>query len=203
MTPRAKCVYAACLAVHLLLVCAVCCRETAWLIAQGLTIVPFRASAWKVPERVASVASGQSQSLPPALRESLFGYEHLAGIEVGYGFFAPNIPDSYKLIFELHFPDGRTEIDVPSVSSDASGLRFCSFLDKIGRLSDDTVRAAMIGRLTYANWQEHRDVSHVRAILGQVHLPTVAEFRRGAHETYEPLYAYDFGLRRKGELKIE
>jgi len=28
----------------------------------------------------------------------------MAGIEVGYGFFAPNVPNNYKVVFELQYP---------------------------------------------------------------------------------------------------
>ena len=52
---------------------------------------------------------------------------NIAGIETGYGYFAPNVPGGYRLVFELHYPDGRVEYELPSVSSAAAGLAHSRF----------------------------------------------------------------------------
>ena len=67
------------------------------------------------------------------MREALNTYVKLAGIETGYGYFAPNVPGGYRLVFELHYPDGRVEYELPSVRSAAAGLRIAGLLDSIGR----------------------------------------------------------------------
>ena len=61
------------------------------------------------------------------VRQALATYLHIAGIETGYGYFAPNVPGSYKLVFELHYPDGRVEYELPSVSSAAAGVACSRF----------------------------------------------------------------------------
>ena len=125
-------------------------------------------------------------------------YLHLAGIETGYGFFAPNVPGTCKLVFELHYPDGRTESRVPTVSSNASGLRVATLLDKIGRPQYDPLREVIIKMLASAVWREHSDANMIRAVFGVVTLPTADQFERGGRESNEFLYSYDFAFQAAG-----
>ena len=190
-------VYLAWFALHFLLVVAVCCRETLWLMGRGLTIFPASLnSTWEKTESIVSIPSAQSRAIPRPIRETILGYQHLAGIETGYGFFAPNVTDSYRLIFELRYPDGRTEYDLPSLGSEASGFRFTSLLDKIGRITDEKVRELFFRMLTFADWREHPDAKSIRAIFQAVQLPSIDEFERGGRERYELLYAYEYSLRK-------
>jgi hypothetical protein len=127
----------------------------------------------------------------------LTGYLHLSGIEIGYGFFAPNIPNSYKLVFELRFPDGRVEYKLPRVSNAASVLRVATLLDMIGRTRSEAFRQTMVKMLADSMWREHADATMIRAIFGSVVLPSAAEFEQGKRESYEFLYAYDFNVTEK------
>ena len=136
----------------------------------------------------------QNPAAPPPLRKSVNTYVHLAGIESGYGFFAPNVPGTCKLVFELHYPDGRTESRVPEVSSNASGLRVATLLDKIGRPQYDPLREVIIKMLASAIWREHSDATMIRAIFGVVTLPSADEFEHGIRESNEFLYSYDFAF---------
>ena len=43
-------------------------------------------------------------------------YEHAAGIDTGYGFFAPAVPNASKLVFEITYADGHPEYELPVVS---------------------------------------------------------------------------------------
>lgn len=188
--------YCAAFILHFLLVLAVSSREILWVLARGLTIFP-RASQryWQVAENVSSAALGQNLVPSNPLRRSLATYLNLAGIEAGYGFFAPNVSGGCKLVFELHYPDDRVEYEVPTVNSDATGLRVATLLDKIGRPQNAPLREVMIRMLTESIWREHSDAVMIRAILGSVKLPDIAEFKQGVRESSEFLYAYDFDFR--------
>ena len=124
---RQKYVYAAWFALHFLLIFSFSCRETLLLVAQGPTIFPASFKNFsKKAETVLSFALGQRLPGSNAIRQAVETYRHLAGIETGYGYFAPSVPGSYKLVFELHYPDGRVEYELPSVGSAAAGLRIAS-----------------------------------------------------------------------------
>ncbi len=163
--------------------------------AEGPTILPasFKSFLHKA-ETAVSVALDQHLAASNAIGQALATYLHLAGIETGYGYFAPNVPRSYRLVFELHYPDGRVEYELPSVSGAAAGLRIAGLLDTIGRTRHDVLREYLVKTLARSIWREHPEVQTVRAVLGSIRLPTVSEFEHGQRGSYEFMYAYDFAL---------
>jgi len=185
------------LILHFLLTVWVSCLGTLQAVAEGPTILPssFRKFSKDAEGRL-SVVLGQNLAPSKPVREALATYLHLAGIEAGYGYFAPNVPGGYKLVFELHYRDGRTEYVLPSVSSEAAGLRVAALLDTIGRTRYDALREILVKTLAQSIWRQHPDVESVRAIVGSIRLPTAREFTDGKRESYEFLYAYDFSLDR-------
>lgn len=192
---RRKCMYAAWLGLQLLLIIAFSCRDTLQVLAEGPTILPgpFRKVADKA-ETVLSTALGQKLPASSPMRQALATYLHVAGIEAGYNYFAPNVPGGYKLVFEVHYRDGRVEYELPSVTTAAAGLRMAGLLDNIGRTRSDSVREMLVKTLAQSIWREHPDIENVRAILGSITLPNVREFEQGTRQSYEFLYAYDFSL---------
>jgi hypothetical protein len=195
MTLGKRRVYLAGLALQLFLIITVSSRDTFWVLSKSRTIFPDSCKKfWQQAEQIASMALGQRLSRSNPVRQILTGYLHLSGIEVGYGFFAPNIPNSYKLIFELHFPDGRVEYKLPRVSNAASVLRVAGLLDQIGRTRSEPFRQTMVKMLADSVRREHADATMIRAIFGSVVLPSVPEFQHGKRESYEFLYAYDFSV---------
>jgi hypothetical protein len=193
---RQKYIYLAWFGLHFLLIISFSCRETLWLITRGSTIFPssFKSLSQKV-ETVVDAVLGQHLAASNPVRQALATYLHMAGIETGYGYFAPNVPGSYKLVFELHYHDGRVEYELPRVSSAAAGLRIAGLLDKIGRTRYDALRERLVKMLAQSIWREHPEVETIRAVFGSITLPNVSEFERGKRESYEFLYAYDFSLR--------
>ena len=136
------------LAVHLLLIISFSCRETLRVVAEGPTILPvwFKNVSRKA-HTVFSIALGQKLPASNPIRETLNTYVNLAGIETGYGYFAPNVPGGYRLVFELHYSDGRLEYELPSVSSASAGLRIAGLLENIGRTPSDAMREILVKAL--------------------------------------------------------
>jgi hypothetical protein len=192
---RRKRIYLACLLLHCLIIVTISCRETLWLVAHGLTILPpsFKGSSSKA-ETIASAGLGQNLAGSNPIRRALSTYLHVAGIERAYGYFAPNVPVGYKLVFELHYADGRAEYELPRVNSAAAELRLTSLLDEIGRTRYDPLREYLVKMLARSTWREHPDVKTIRAVFGSCNLPSIDEFEHGTRESYEFLYAYDFSL---------
>ena len=178
-----------------LLILSFSCRDTLRVVAEGPTILPgsFKNFSQKA-EAALSATLGQKLPASNPVREALNTYAQLAGIETGYGYFAPNVPGGYRLVFELHYPDGRIEYELPPVSSAAAGLRIAGLLDIIRRTPYDTLREVLVKTLAQSIWRRHPDVESVRAIVGSISLPTVREFEEGKRESCEFLYAYDFRL---------
>jgi len=188
-------VYLAWFLLHCLLIITISSREIFWLIAHRLTILPpsFTSTAQKL-ESIASATLAQDLASSNPVRRALLAYLHVSGIERGYGYFAPNVPGSYKLVFELHYPDGTVGYELPEVRSTAAELRLASLLDEIGRTRHDPLREYLVKTLAGPVWREHPEVKRIRAIVGLCNFPDIHEFHRGARETYEFLYAYDFSL---------
>lgn len=135
---------------------------------------------------------GGSLAVSNPVRQALTAYLNSAGIEGGYGFFAPRVPNSTKLVFELHFSDGRIEYELPHVRADAAGLRLSELLDKISATDYEPLRELLLKMLAYSVWQENPDATSIRAVLGYIDVPSPAEFNGGKRESYNLVCAYDF-----------
>jgi len=183
------------LAVHLFLIFAVSCRETSWLVARGLTVLPssFKAIG-EQGEQISSAVLGSTLTRANPLRQAITIYTHISGIEGGYGFFAPNIPDSFTLVFEIHYPDDRVEYELPQVGSGAADLRLAGLLDKLGRSEYDPLHEGLVKMLALSRWRAHPDAKMIRAVFGSINLPSTAEFEEGKKPTFQFLSAYDFIL---------
>jgi hypothetical protein len=178
---------------HFLLILAVCSRDTFSAVARGYTALPAALRPFsREAEEVLSFALGEQLSSSNPVRGTLNLYLRSAGIEAGYGFFAPNVPDNYKLVFELHYPGGRVEYELPGAANVAAGLRLSTLIDNIGNTPYDPLREVLVKMMAYSVWREHPDAIMIRAVLGFILLPSPAELKRGIKESYQTIRAYDF-----------
>ena len=188
-----KPLYLACLVLHLGIIFVIGIRDCVGFVARGYTWLPslFQGPAQKA-ELVLWGARGDNAGPPAPAAQALAVYTRAAGIESGYAFFAPNVPDNHKLVFELHYPDGRLEYDLPHVSSDSAGLRLAVLLDNLGDTRSDELREVIIRMISSTLWRAHPDANMVRAVFGLRQLPSADQVRRGEKESDQFLYAYDF-----------
>ena len=183
---------------HLFLIITVCLRDTFSVFASTPTILPVATiDFWAGGEASASALLAERLDHSNGLRNAIAVYLHSAGIEAGYGFFAPNVPPNYKLVFELHYPDGHTDYEIPALGSAATGMRFAGLLDQLAEVSYAPLRETMMKILAYSVWQRHPEASAIRAYLGCAHMPAPAEFQSGEKESYELLFAYNFAFTTK------
>jgi hypothetical protein len=180
---------------HFALIFTISCRATLSILARGHTDLPSSLDKfWREGEVIATAALGGALAVSNPVRQTLTAYVHSAGIEGGYAFFAPRVPNSAKLVFELHFNDGRIEYELPHVRADAVGLRLSELLDTIRATDYEPLRELLLKMLAYSIWQEHPDVTSIRAVLGYIDVPSPAEFNSGKRESYNLICAYDFGF---------
>ena len=164
--------------------------------ADGYTLLPHSLDHhWARAEDLLGLAVGDELGSRNPFRNALAAYEHGTGIEAGYGFFAPSVPNSYKVVFEIRFQNAPTEYELPRVSDDEMGLRLSSLLEQIGHVRYDPLRELMLKMLAYPVWKQHPDASAIRAVFGYVDVPSAEELEQGKQESYNFLYAYDFTFR--------
>ncbi len=186
---------AACFGAHFLLIIVVCLAATLLIFARTPTIFPDSLqSYWRKGGELGAAALGRQLSESNPIRNTITSYLHVAGSDGGYGFFAPNVPDSFTLLFEIHFPDGRVEYDLPHVSSPAAGLRFNGVLDQISMTTYEPLRQTIFKILTYSVWQSYPDASRIRAIFTAATLPSTTAFEAGYETSHQILYAYDLSF---------
>lgn len=180
-------------ALHFSLILLVCLRDTFSVLAESATFFPRSLDRyWRVGQTITSIPLGERLPVDNAIRQGIAVYLLGAGIQAGYGYFAPNVPDNYKIVFELHYADGRVEYELPRVGGAETGSRLSSLLDTIAEEGYEPLRAMFVKMLTYSIWQDHQDAMSIRAVVGYVDLPAPEEFERGQKESYHALFAYDF-----------
>lgn len=190
---RHKSLYLVCLFLHLGFIFLSGLRDTLAFVGLDYTWSPsvLRLPAQKVDAALSSALGEELDPVHP-FRQALNLYQRAAGIDNGYAYFAPNVPDANKLVFELHYPGGRLEYDLPHVSSESAGLRFATLLDHLAETRSNELRELIIKMIATTVWRAHPDVSMVRAVFGISRVPTAEQFRRGTKDPDRFLYAYDF-----------
>lgn len=192
--------YVAAFCFHFVLILLVCLRDTSALIARGNTCVPEKAAQVFGRAQIAfHAALGELLPRLNPFRLAVATYLHCAGTSTGYGFFAPNVPDNHKLVFELEYPDGHVEYELPPATSRGGGLRMATLLDNLGQTRYDALRELIIKTIAFSIWRQHPEVKRIRAVFGFSMLPTPQQFKAGIKETYQFLYAYDFSFSEAGE----
>ena len=182
--------------IHFFLLTAVCFAGVFWLIAQGSTILPSACNEYaRDAELAATWCLGKEAEASNPLRRGIATYLHAAGIQAGYTFFAPNVPNQHRLTFELFYDDGRVEHQSPQVRSKAGALRLDTLLDKLADERYEAVREVLVKMLAFSVWRQHQDVKKVRATFGSVNPPDINEFEQGKREAFQPMFSFDFSLR--------
>ena len=186
--------YLACLLLHFTLIGMVCVHETLWLLKEHVATIPLvRPAVWETLDKVPGAILGNGLQPRDRWSQALATYTNALGIEVGYGYFAPNIPATHALVFECHYPDGRVDYEKPAVRGKAAQLRLTTLIEQIDRTDFEQWRIELIKLLARSTWRRHPDAVSMRAFFGTVTPPTAAEYRAGKQaRVFNCLYVYDF-----------
>jgi len=180
---------------HFFFLITVASRDLFAVLADGSSYLPVSLEPhWRAFENATFIALGEKLPANNPVRETIALYLHTAGIEAGYGYFAPNVPYSYKLVFELTYPDGKVEYELPGIATAETGMRLPTLLDYIAATHYEPLRELIFKMLAYSIWQSHRDALRIRAVFGTVITPSMAGYKRGDDATYAVICAYDFGF---------
>jgi len=180
---------------HFFFLITVASRDLFAVLADGSSYLPVSLEPhWRAFENATFIALGEKLPANNPVRETIALYLHTAGIEAGYGYFAPNVPYSYKLVFELTYPDGKVEYELPGIATAETGMRLPTLLDYIAATHYEPLRELIFKMLAYSVWQSHRDAVRVRAVFGTMITPSIAGFERGDEVRYAVVCAYDFGF---------
>lgn len=186
-------IWVAALGLHLFLIIAASLQDISSTLIDAPSLLPTSSEPLlKRIETVASAVMGKHLAASNPLRQVIASYADCTGIEAGYSYFAPSIPGHSKLVFELHYSDGRVEYDLPVVGGAAAGYRVATLLDNLHAVHYARIRHAIIKTLVLSIHEEHRDAVMVRAVFGVASLTSASEFRMGKRISYEALYVYDF-----------
>ena len=186
--------------IHFFLITAVCFAGVFSLVAGGSTMLPaaLEPRAHKAEVAAAWLLGKQAGASSP-IRRGIATYLHAAGIQAGYTFFAPNVPGYHRLRLELVYEDGRVEYEPPHLRSKAAALRLDSLLDRLADQRYEPIREVVIKMLALSVWRDHPEVKKIRAVFGSVNPPSIDEFEHRKAETFQPMFSFDFSLRKEGK----
>src|SRR2546421_7128633 len=172
-----KRIYAAWFGIHFFLITAVCFAGLFSLVAEGATVLPSALQLYaRKAELITAWLLGKEATASNLLRRGIATYLHVAGIQAGYTFFAPNIPSYHRLNFELYYEDGRVEYASPHASGKAAALRLDSLLDRLADARYEPLREVVVKLLALSVWRQRPDVKKIRAMFGSVNTPNISDF---------------------------
>ena len=191
-----KRIYAAWFVTHFSFIATVCFAGIFSLVAEGTTILPSAFQKYtRKGELIAALVLGKEAAASSPVRQGIATFLQAAGIQAGYSFFAPNIPDYHKLILELYCADGRIEYESPHVIGRAAALHLDSLLSKLADKRYEPLREVVVKMLALSVWRERPDVKKIRATFGAVARlhPRLLSMERV--KSFRPMLSYDFSLR--------
>ena len=181
------------LALHLFIIVVVSLHDLASILPGDRTVFSGMGSGfWRAVESSTSLVLGKELAPGNPARQAIAAYANCAGIELGYSYFAPTVPENPRLVFELRDPDGRVTYDLPRVGNAASGYRIAALLDNLQHLKNRTLREAVVQTLANSIRREHPHAVAGRAYFAVARLPGPAEYRAGKRLSYELRHTYEF-----------
>ena len=182
---RRKRVYLAWFVLHFFLLFTVSARETLWLVARGLTILPSICNVYAEKlERVGAAVLALHSVKSNRLRRGLVTYLSLAGS---------------MRIMVISLPMSRTAINLPSNCITLTGTR--KFKCPARRVVRSFAPCQLAGsnwpraircipgihdqELAAVVWRQHRNAATMRASFSQTAQPSLEDYQHGKKETDE------------------
>jgi len=189
---RSRRFWTAALIVHFSFIGAISCWDILDLVATGRTMLPpaIAAPAKQLSGAIQSISPRQLPRLNP-IRQTIIGYAHMAGVESPYTFFAPNVPESLRVIFEIQFLDSRVVYDVPRVESHSEGLRLSALVDQAAA-QPGLWRDVVLRMVAASAADMNPDAIRIRVVVAARKFPAPGDYLTGAEPSYRYVCSYDF-----------
>jgi len=189
---RSRVFWTAALAVHFVFIAAISCWDILDLIGAGRTMLPpaIGAPARQVSRAMHTMSPRQLPRRNP-VRQTIIGYAHLSGVESPYTFFAPNVPQSLRVVFEIHYPDNRIVYDVPHVQSHTEGLRLSALVDQAAA-QPGLWRDVILQMLAASAADRNPDATQIQVVVAALKFPRPTDYLTGSEPTYELVCSYNF-----------
>src|SRR3954469_11483865 len=189
---RSRQFWVAGLAAHFLAIATVSCWDIVNLVADGRTMLPrtMGTEAARINQATKPISPRRLARTNP-LRQTLIGYAHSAGIESPYTFFAPNVPESLKVMFEIQFLDKRVSYELPRVRSATEGLRLSALIDQAAA-KPGLWRELVLQMLAAGTADDNPNAIQVRVIVAALRFPRPSDYVKGAEPSYQFVCSYDF-----------
>jgi hypothetical protein len=189
---RSRHFWTAALLIHFAFIAVVSCCDIFDVVAAGQTALPQPIAnlARHATEVLESLSPRQLSRRNP-VRQTVIGYAHLSGVESPYTFFAPNVPESLRVVFEIHHPDNRITYDVPHVQSHTEGLRLSALVDQAAR-QPGLWRDVVLQMLAAAAADRNPDATQIQVVVAALRFPRPIDYLTGSQPTYDLVCSYNF-----------
>lgn len=150
----------------------------------------------KEPNRAASTLYKSTEAINHVI--GVRWYSAIAGIDAGYGFFAPNVASGYILEFMSYNKNGELlhQWQQPNFAHRESFVRYSSLLDSFqdkllsGKSDHHSLRQrhlnAIIKSMASSTFDDDKQIDEVHATLYLYHFPSLKAYRSG--DTHPQLF---------------
>lgn len=138
------------------------------------------------------VFRGLQNYLPTRIPQVLVPYAHLAGIDTGYGLFAPNVPSSVSVAFELTDVTGHTTASLPLLNTREGQDRFNVNFNTFKNFEE--LRPLLAYGWAVRMLELHPNHNKINVVIGTHILPSMEAYHQGKRSEFIEAVRYEFEL---------
>ncbi|AEE52929.1 hypothetical protein [Haliscomenobacter hydrossis] len=139
-----------------------------------------------------SVFTAIKNFLPTGISKVLEPYAHLAGIDTGYGLFAPNVPSAVSVAFELVDPAGQSTVSLPMLNTREGLDRFNVNFNTFKNFEE--TRPLLAYGWAIRMLELNPGHNKITVVIGSHIHPSMEAYRRGERSKFVESVRYEFEL---------
>jgi hypothetical protein len=130
--------------------------------------------------------------LPTRVPYLFVPYSHLAGIDTGYGLFAPNVPSAVSVAFELTDTAGRSTVSLPMLNTREGLDRFNVNFNTFKKFEE--IRPLLAYGWAIRMLELQPGHNKITVVIGRHLQPSMEAYRKGERATFIESVRYEFEL---------